>query len=272
MTRAAAPNLPLCSDTQQSPMNPSPSPLREVARTRSPREPRFYGITDRGLSRSSNQDQYLVASLDRSLRVHDTSVSPQGTFAPRTTTQGWLMIVADGMGGRAAGELASEVAVNTVASHVLSKLPWLIESADTPPDAVNEELDRAAKRSESNIRRQADGERIPNTPGTTLTAAYVAWPHLHVLHVGDSRCYVMRSGKLCRITEDHTIGGAAGVEPHEGSRLSSVLLNDVGTPAQSVITDGHRERLQTGDLVFLCTDGVTRHLTDSEIEEHLSAL
>jgi protein phosphatase len=112
--------------------------------------------------------------------------------------------------------------------------------------------------------------------GTTLTAAYLLWPMLYVLHVGDSRCYVLRGGSLELLTKDQTLaqhlcdcGQLKGTE-FEESPYHHVLLSSIGaqeTPDAVV----YKTRLLTGDRILLCSDGVNAHVEDSEIEQILGS-
>ena len=108
--------------------------------------------------------------------------------------------------------------------------------------------------------------------GTTLTMAYVLWPRVYVVHAGDSRCYLHRSGYLTRMTTDHTIAqraldeGILTEEEAKSSVLGNTLWNCIGGGTAGVTPDVYHATLTPGDELLLCTDGLTRKLT----EEHIS--
>ena len=207
-----------------------------------------HGATDVGRQRSRNEDQYLV-SMERSL------------FA-----------VADGMGGHAAGDVASRMAMETVDRMV---------GTPGPADGVAErttvlvEATRAA-----NVAILEDAEREPERAGmgTTLTL-FTVLPEQRsrlIVHVGDSRAYLLRDGRLSQLTTDHTwvqkqvelgkmTARRARVHPY-----ASVLTHALGVPDEERI-DTLLGEIHEGDLYLLCTDGLTTVLDDETIEDVLVA-
>jgi len=111
--------------------------------------------------------------------------------------------------------------------------------------------------------------------GATMTMAYLIWPKMYVVHVGDSRCYMLRDAHLQQITTDHTYAEEyvkAGVlKPEEArkSQWSHVLWNVVGGKNSALQPVVYRCELREGDRVLVCTDGVTRHLDDNQLTEIL---
>jgi len=110
--------------------------------------------------------------------------------------------------------------------------------------------------------------------GTTLTMALVVWPIAYVAHVGDSRCYLQRGGELRRLTTDHTLAQRlAEVSPEaidDHSRLHHILWNSLGASEDLPKPEIQKLTLQSGDLLLLCSDGLTKHLTDAQIAEVLA--
>jgi PPM family protein phosphatase len=168
------------------------------------------GASDVGRQRPLNEDAYLIATLQRSMVVHDACpAAARGWFAGGSA--GTLLVVADGMGGQGGGEVASRVAINTVASYLLNVMSWTsggavaAQAADrTSLPGVREQLSSALLIGDSTVKDAAAGTATP-AMGTTLTMALVLWPMLYVAHVGDTRCYLLRSGTLRRLTTDHTL-------------------------------------------------------------------
>jgi len=235
-----------------------------------------HGLTDRGLTRERNEDQFFIADLTKSMLVEQTSLSQADLAWRFGNSQGKLLVVADGMGGHGGGSLASSVAVDAVADYVLNILPWFFGLEDHDDDLQNE-LKLAMERCQARVRAAARSDPAHPTMGTTLTMAYVLWPKLYVVHVGDSRCYLLRSGKLQQITRDHTVAqqyveaGTLTPEEAQRSRWSSVLWNAVGGGSTELEPEVHKARLNDGDCLLLCTDGLTRHLTSDDIVRILTA-
>lgn len=217
------------------------------------------GGTDIG-GRESNQDQYLIATVKRRLQIADASAGVLQSHQPERDVA-HVFVVADGMGGQAGGARASQLVIETIAH--------TIESGDRPADDdVPRQLTRLIDDCQSAVSAHVRMQPQHRGMGTTLTLAWVAWPTLHVAHVGDSRAYLLREGQLRRLTTDHTLAqqfidsGAARVHP---ARWEHVLWNVVGGDGRSLEPELHRDELQTGDMLLLCTDGLTRGLSDSDL-------
>jgi serine/threonine protein phosphatase PrpC len=208
-----------------------------------------WGATDRGLRRERNEDAFAVLPL-----------AGEGG--------GMLLAVADGVGGARGGEVASQLAIDTLAGG-LSTLP--IAGDETPPMALR----RAVRRAALAVQQVARLRRDLSGLGTTLTAAIVMWPRLWVAHVGDSRAYLARGGTLQQLTNDHTLGERLrrdGVIPADAptGRFDSVLWNALGGASRDLPQIEEQElTLQPGDTLLLCSDGLTRHLADSALARRL---
>jgi protein phosphatase len=128
----------------------------------------------------------------------------------------------------------------------------------------------------SRLQHEQDEHAELTGMGTTLTAAYIIWPQLYVMHVGDSRCYLHRHGKLMRLTNDHTLGqqlvddGSLALEDLPKSPYRNVLWNCIGADAKAVVTDIRHEHLQDGDTVLLCSDGLTDCVSEPQIQTALN--
>ena len=231
------------------------------------------GATDTGLVRARNEDQFLIAELERQMLVRDTSVESTSPTRYRRRRQAVLLAVADGMGGHAGGSMASRVVIDALAGYLLNTLPWAgaVAQADLP--AADEEARRALVACQRRLTEVADRKGLlGGQPGTTLTAAYIAWPQLLVLHVGDSRLYLLRGRELAQLTTDHT----ALPDPHRSQqRLSTspmrhILTNAIVSGPDRAIGEVHRIHLDQDDRLLLCTDGLTEHVPDEQIAAVLS--
>jgi len=238
------------------------------------------GSTNVGRERPLNEDAYLIATLQRSMIVHDASpAAARGWFAGASA--GTLLVVADGMGGQGGGEVASRVAINTVASYLLNVMSWTggeVAPTQAPErtslPGVRDQLSSALVIGDSTVKHAAAGTATP-AMGTTLTMALVLWPVLYVAHVGDTRCYLLRAGKLTRLTTDHTLAqklaSSAELPLDPQSQLNHVLWNSLGGSAELPQPEMVKLDLELGDRLLLCSDGLTKHLSDEQIAVHLSA-
>jgi len=183
-----------------------------------------------------------------------------------------LCIVADGMGGQLAGEIASRMAVELVAETV-ARFPDG-EPAESGPDEL---LSPAIRRLFSGIRlanRQIfqAGQSKPEwrNMGTTIVAGLLNGPVLIVAHVGDSRCYLLRGGSICQLTDDHSLvaeqvrQGLLSQEEAEVSRHKNIITRALGA-APEVRIDICEVDVMDGDRFLLCSDGLTNMMADEEI-------
>ena len=228
------------------------------------------GMTNAGRSRANNEDAFLIATLQRSMLVHAASPALVGGVATSDLV-GTLLVVADGMGGEGGGEVASRIAVDTVASYLLNVMPWGSSAAagDEPtPAGVEEQLTSALLAGDAAVKLAALNSATPRM-GTALSMALVFWPVLYVAHVGDTRCYLLRAGQFSRLTTDHTVAqkileeAAEPVAPE--SELHHVLWNSIGGSQSLPEPQSVRLELLLGDRLLLCSDGLTKHVSDAQI-------
>jgi len=238
-----------------------------------------FGVTDVGRSRPENEDQFMIADLNKSLTVHQTSLNVDDHSRLFGSSQGKLLIVADGMGGHAAGARASALAVDTLTTYVLNTLSWLSRLDEQSEDDFKDDLRDALQRCQQAIISEAEAQPQRAGMGTTLTMAYVIWPRLYVVHAGDSRCYLLHGTKLKQITRDHSMAqlqretteAPTADEPPEDEEgpESHVLWNALGGTEEELTVEVKRTRLGIGDSLLLCTDGLTRHVPRERIAELL---
>jgi protein phosphatase len=185
-----------------------------------------------------------------------------------------LVAVADGMGGLALGEVASATAVATLGA-AIEVLKPLIEAVDADPSSANriqlaQALEVLSHIASQRIQQATQGQ----TSGTTLVSAVIGTRHLLVCHVGDSRAYLFRGGDLRALTQDHTIAaarmrqGLITEEEHDRSPYQHMLYQALGTPGD-VDPDLLDVQLAAGDIVLLCSDGLTGPVKDPAIVEIL---
>lgn len=230
-----------------------------------------HGLTHPGRVRERNEDQFLIATLERLMHIEQSSIGSErisrSDLEDPERPQGRLFMVADGMGGIEGGDVASAVAIDAMAEYAFAMMPWVMASHYATPDILGAGLREALHECEDRIHRVARRKGLDENMGTTLTIAYVTWPLVHVVHVGDSRCYLLRGGTMTRITRDHTIAqelvdkNALTEEQASQSRFASMLTNAVGGREEAIV-DLHRLELARGDELMLCTDGLSGALGD----------
>ena len=222
---------------------------------------RCFGATDKGQVRTNNEDQFLVARLSKALQVLQTSL-PQPE-SRQSSDCSHLFIVADGMGGHAAGEQASALAIDSVETYVLEALKWFAHKQGEDDDQLLADFRQALGLAHERVRHEAVEHPKLHGMGTTLTLAYSLNDNLYVAHVGDSRCYLYRDRILYSVTQDHTLvedmvrKGVLSPEEAVHHRWRHVITSTVGGDSAKVRIDVHRLHLQPGDVVVLCSDGLT---------------
>ena len=233
------------------------------------------GLTHTGLVRKSNEDHFLISRLGRYFETVSTSL-PQTDLPGRTEDPGYSLIVADGMGGHAAGEMASRLAIREIVRLALALPDWIVHLDDST-------LEAAAARAQSRIAKLnamviEQGQRDPDLRGMgcTLTAVRNLGRVLQIAHVGDSRAYLLRTGRLYRLTRDHTYvqmlvdGGVMSEADAAESTARHILINAVGGSNEDVQVDVERVPLANGDRLLLCSDGLTDGVDDDGIRAVLA--
>jgi protein phosphatase len=184
-----------------------------------------------------------------------------------------LFVVSDGMGGEAHGEIASAMAVETVVKTCMGEETVAVTaSAERQPGWSDQttRLFNAAHLANKIIYQSAEATPEQQGMGATLTAAWINEEKLSVVHVGDSRVYLLRSGLLQQLTSDHSLvaeqvrRGILTAAEAEHSELQSVLLRALGTQPE-VEVDAEEHILFPGDILLLCTDGLTRMVGEQKI-------
>jgi PPM family protein phosphatase len=234
-----------------------------------------FGLTDAGRKRAINEDQFLIADLAKTMLIRDTSLQAQESARLIGAPQGRLLLVADGMGGKGAGRLASSVAVDSVIDQLLNVVPWFYGLDQAHESDLRSALKAAMARCQSQVRVAADAERANPFLGTTLTMAYVIWPRAWVVHVGDTRCYLFRDSRLEQVSKDHNLAQRmaerepAALPDLRRSRFRNVLWNAIGGDTDALSPEVYKLGLRPGDALLLCTDGLLKHVTDDELETEL---
>lgn len=231
-----------------------------------------FGATDAGLTRDVNEDQFVVADVAKSLAFEQTSLPDARTTKRIDRTKGKLMLVADGMGGHAAGDRASALVADSIAAYLRGLVPLLLQFDSSDAGELNRVLKAAVEKSAEVIAAESARHPARRGMGTTLTMAYVLWPTAFLVHVGDSRAYLLRRSMLERLTTDHTIaqqlveGGAMDEERARRTRWASLLWNVIGGTGEGRLRPViSKVPLEQGDTLLLCTDGLSKQVSDKWI-------
>jgi protein phosphatase len=231
-------------------------------------------LSDRGKVRPNNEDHYLVARFGRYLDVLATNLPP-GEVADRVEEAGYGLIVADGMGGEAGGEVASRLAIRTLVDLVLDTPDWVLRLDEERIKVITQRAKARIREVGAVITQQAAEDPRLWRMGTTMTMAYNLGQELLVAHVGDSRAYHFRGGELRQLTRDHTMAeklielGEVSRDEAIAQRLRHVLTNALGRDGRDVQVDVQRLQLSDGDSLLLCTDGLTDMVPDERIAAEL---
>jgi PPM family protein phosphatase len=227
-----------------------------------------------GKVRPNNEDHYLAARFDRAMRTLLTNLPP-GCVPVRGAETAYGLLVADGMGGAAAGEVASRTAITVLVDLVLRTPDWILRPDEGLIRKVLGRMDRRFRQVNQALAEQARSEPDLAGMGTTLTLACSHGADLVVVHVGDSRAYLFRQGRLLQLTRDHTVAqaladcGAIAAADAATHRLRHVLTNVLGVKEDAGKPDLSHLRLADGDQVLLCTDGLTAMASDAAIADVL---
>ena len=223
---------------------------------------RVFGKTDVGKARDHNEDNYLVADLTK----RDPSL-PVAERAYELGERGVLLMVADGMGGAAAGELASEMATDTMYKQLVSG--WLSDSEKTGQRFAYR-LKEAVETANHAIHDYAKAHPENRGMGTTATAVGILEDHLYVTQVGDSRAYLIRGKEAHQITKDQSLmqrlveAGELTEEEAAQSERRNIILQALGPDAKVKVDLTHQD-LRRGDILVLCSDGLSGQVKKEEI-------
>ncbi|HEY0242420.1 MAG TPA: protein phosphatase 2C domain-containing protein [Gemmatimonadaceae bacterium] len=234
-----------------------------------------YGLTHPGLVRANNEDHFLICALKKKVEVYHTSL-PDPSVLGFSQRVAMMALVADGVGGAKAGEEASRITLEHVTRYVTEALECYYTSDPEDDSQFITELEEAALKVHSEIAVEAATDSSRRGMATTLTLWLGVWPNAYLLQVGDSRCYSLRDGQLIQISRDQTMAeefvkqGVFSREDAAFKRWANVLSSAIGGPqAAPSVNQGPQS---WGSIGMMCSDGLTRHVSDERIKEVLSTL
>jgi protein phosphatase len=226
-----------------------------------------FGKTDLGRTREHNEDCFLVADLTR----HSASLQP-AVREHEVGERGSLFVVADGMGGAAAGEIASDMATQAIYRHL--ERTWASDR-ETTEQRFALRLKEAVEAANTELHAYAKTHPEVRGMGTTTTAAGVLGEHAYLSQVGDSRAYLIRGGVAHQLTKDQSLmqrlveAGELTEEEAASSERRNIILQALG-PDPRVKVDLTHQELRRGDVLVLCSDGLSGQVKKEEIAEVLS--
>lgn len=234
-------------------------------------EVELFGITHTGRVRKVNQDHFLLATVHPEIVVHGSSLPDLATVPLRGERLGTVMLVADGVGGADDGGTAAKLATESITRYVSSTLRCY-HAVGESDQQFHAALQEAALQAHDAVRAEAAARGDGSRMATTLTLGVVVYPWLYVVQVGDSRAYIYSGGRLRQVTRDQTLAqqlvdeGAMKASDISRSPLNNVLASAIGgddaMPVVSKVSVAER-----GCTLLFCTDGLTKHVSDAELEQ-----
>ena len=234
--------------------------------------PRFGACSRLGRFHTVNEDHYLITRVGRSQETLLTSL-PENLVEKRFDEEGFVMVVADGLGNTGAGEAASRVALATLIQLILNFCKWNLRVDDQIAQEIMERAERFYRHVDSAVVHEGTARGLKQ-PQTTLTSVFGAGRDLFFAHVGHSRAYLFRDGSLLRLTRDHTVAAqgrrpplAPLVDVNATARdLRHILTETIGMGgSMGPAIDLERFQLADGDRILMCTNGVTDMVDESVI-------
>lgn len=236
---------------------------------------RSFGLSDQGQARDSNEDCFAIAELARTLRIHHSNLPASNSNL--SLHRGYVFMIADGVGGGNAGEVASELSLSSIEDFLLNTLKRFSNLQASEEQLALRSLQEALCQADSRLFEESAKHPQWRGMATTLTMAFAVNWRLFVAHAGDSRCYLLTGGKLQQLTQDHTMAAELsrlGVITAERAAIHPwrhVVTNILGGKEQGVRVELHSLDLHAGDVLLLCSDGLTEMVPEADITALLLA-
>ena len=246
--------------------------------TRKPREDEIdaHGVTHPGKVRKDNQDHFVLCSLRKQLVMRLSSIADAAELMAESERLASLAMVADGVGGAARGETASRLALQAVTRYVSRATRCYFAAAEDDDQALLDALQEGARRCHEELIRLGEEDADFRGMATTLTLYLGVWPRAYLLQVGDSRCYLLRHRELTQVTRDQTMAqelidlGVLKPADAPGTRYTHTLSSSIGGRQTAPVVT--RFDLDWDTVVLLCSDGLTRHVSDDRIRDRLRSM
>jgi serine/threonine protein phosphatase PrpC len=271
------------SDRSQSSAGQSaatPAADKPTTSSPTPRKPRdeeidVWGLTHPGKVRTINEDHFLLGSLRKHLEIQATSLPEPELLQARNERAAFIAMIADGVGGQLAGEEASRVALEEVTQYVIQSALCFYQSDANAAEFVDV-LQEAAVRSHAKVLERARENSDLRGMATTLSVWIGVWPWIYLLQVGDSRYYLYRRGVLTQISRDQTMAqefidqGVMSRSVALASPWANVLSSSLGGEQSAPVVT--RLAASWENTHLMCTDGLTKHVSDARIRDRLEGM
>jgi len=259
---------------RESTQNPVPRQRKDAAAGPAPGASALVGVDVSALShpgkvRANNEDHYIVARFDRGMQMLLSNLPP-GDLPTHYAETAWGLLVADGVGGSAGGEIASRTAVQALVDLAIETPDWIMRLDDALSVEVQQRMERRFQKIREILAERARQDPKLRGMATTLSVACTIGAQLLTVHVGDSRIYVCRDGKLTRLTRDQTMAqslvDAGAIKPEEvATHPGHHILTSALAARGFVQVDHGRASLRDGDRLLLCSDGLTDMVSEEAI-------
>ena len=234
------------------------------------------GASHPGRVRPRNEDHYIVVRFDRAMTTLSSNLPP-GEVPQRYAETAYGLLVADGVGGASGGEVASRTAIHALLDLVVETPDWIMRLDEALAREVLERLERRFQKVRQVLVARARSDAALSGMATTMTVACSLGDVLLTAHVGDSRAYLLRGGELRRLTRDQTmaqsLADAGAIPPEEVGKHPArhILTGALATRGAFAQVELGHCRLEDGDRLLLCSDGLTEMVADREIAKLLGA-
>lgn len=234
-----------------------------------------FGLTHVGKVRSANEDHFLMGSLHQSLKVLSTSLSAPERLSLDGERLAFLAMIADGVGGGRKGEEASRLALEEISAYIADSTRVFYQG-DAQGEDFTQILQDAATRVHERVQALAAEDAERRGMATTLTLYFGIWPWIYLLQVGDSRYYLYHNGELTQVTRDQTMAqelvdqGVLKRTDAFNTRWANVLSSSIGGKQTAPVVTRLLQR--RGNVHLMCTDGLTKHVSDERIAEVLRSM
>lgn len=235
-----------------------------------------YGLSHQGLVRKDNQDHFLLANINKRVEVLRTNLTREDHLIPEGERRmAYLAMVADGVGGGPGGREASATALQATMAYMDGMIATYLANRDNEAECAAL-LQQAAQRAHEAVLARRAEAGVVGTMATTLTMYLGMWPAYYLLQVGDSRYYVYNDGALRQVTRDQTVAqdlvdlGALSRSAALRTPMAHVLSSAIGADATAPVV--HKLASHWGNVHLLCSDGLTKHVSDARIAEVLGGM
>lgn len=211
-----------------------------------------------GKVRKRNEDHHAVIRSTRSRELLFTNLPKDVIAFPDDEVYG--LIVADGIGGAASGDFASQLAVQTLFELTGRATSWVMKITDLNAQEIYQRVEAYISEIQKTLRTYGEANPEFAGMGTTWTSAHILGRHAIVVHIGDSRAYLYRDSELQIITRDQTLGQEMediGMPEEDVRRFRNILTNSLGGQSETVPAEVFHFEIEPGDRLLLCTDGLS---------------